>query len=167
MLTTPKAIGESVTVLAEKFGLSEEPVWVPVRSRQVAEFGGEIVYGWQIWEWPRIMVEGEFHAVWRSPTGELLDVSTKPDGETQILFIPDPTRRYEARQIDNCRLALWDHNLVHDFITLSERLHQIFDEGRISELASSIDAEEYTALELRRASIQKKLMSFPRARQTV
>src|SRR5471030_2473882 len=116
MMTTPAEIGDTVSLLTERFGLADA-VWVPVRprkdsvvqdcykdvERQVAEFGGEIVYGWAVWEWPRIMITAEFHAVWKSPTGELSDVTIKPDGEQQIVFIPDARWTYNARQIDNLR----------------------------------------------------------------
>ena len=176
-MTTPAENGESVELLRKRFHLGEA-LWVPSLprndsivqdcykdvERQVTDFGGAIVYGWEIWEWPRIMIEGEFHAVWKSPDSELIDVTAKPDGEKTILFIPDPSRVYESRQIDNIRLALWDHNLVHDFIQVSEDLFRLFDEGRVSELASIVDSDEQERLEYRKAAIQKKLMSFPRAR---
>src|SRR5205085_4684270 len=105
MMTAPKEIGESVSLLTERFGLSDA-VWVPVRprkdsvvlqncykdvERQVVEFGGEIAYGWEVWEWPRIIIEAEFHAVWRSPEGDLTDVTSKADGEQAIVFISDAT----------------------------------------------------------------------------
>ena len=177
MMTTPKEIGETVKLLRERFNLAEA-VWVPSRprkdsivqdcykdvERQVGEFGGEIIYGWEIWEWPRIMIEAEFHAVWKSPTMELIDVTIKPDGEQQIVFIPDATRTYNARQIDNLRLALWNHNLVHEFIQVGEQLYRLFDDNRISELESIFDAAEQERLEHRKFAIQSKLMSYPRAR---
>jgi hypothetical protein len=176
MMTTPAEIGDTVSLLTEQFGLADA-VWVPVRprkdsvvqdcykdvERQVAEFGGEIVYGWEVWEWPRIMIAAEFHAVWRSPTGELSDVTIKPDGEQQIVFIPDASRTYNARQIDNLRLALWDHNLVHEFIKVCEQLYRLRDDNRISEQAF-IDTNEHKRLKHRKDAIQLKLMSFPRAR---
>ena len=55
----------------------------------IKKHGGEMVLGWIIWVGP-LLVEGEAHAVWRSPTGELIDITPKPDGEKEIVFCPDP-----------------------------------------------------------------------------
>ena len=52
---------------------------------------GSIVFGWTIWEWPQVLLTAEFHAVWESPSYELLDITPKPQGETSIIFIPDRT----------------------------------------------------------------------------
>ncbi len=51
--------------------------------------GGEIVFGWSIWEWPEVLRTAEFHAVWKSPAGELMDITPKPRGEQRILFVQD------------------------------------------------------------------------------
>lgn len=177
MMTTPTEIGEAVELLQAKYDLGDA-VWVKSRpradsvvqdcfkdvERQVAAEGGEIVYGWEIWEWPRIMIEAEFHAVWRSPAGELEDVTIKPDGESEILFIADSRRTYVGRQVDNLRLALWNHNLVHEYIRAHEAAFRLFDDNRISELEASIDPDEYERLERLKIALQCKLMSFPRAR---
>ena len=56
---------------------------------KVAADGGAPVYGWTIWEWPPGLVTAEFHCVWQSPDGELLDITPKPQRETHILFVPD------------------------------------------------------------------------------
>lgn len=176
MSTTPAEIGHAVLQLQERFALGTA-IWVPVRprhdsvlndcyndvERQIAEFGGEIIYGWQVWEWPRMMIEGEFHAVWKSPAGEMIDITIKPDGEERILFIPDPTRIYRGRQFDNIRLALWDYHLVHEYIAVLQQKFTILDENRISEV-QSLATDEYVRIESRREVIVSTLMSFPRAR---
>ena len=177
-MTTPKEIGDAVKRLRSAFGLGMEPTWVHVQSRadagdrdcykdverQIAEFGGEIVYGWQVWEWPRIIIEGEFHAVWRSPEGSLIDVSLKPDGEDRIVFVPDVTRRYEGRQRDNIRLALWTHPLVHRFMEACAAIHHELDENRIGEIHAWVDTEKMATLEQRKFELQLKLMRLPRGR---
>src|SRR5690349_8251863 len=91
--TTPKEITEKVRLFAERLngsGVVSVPV-VPdecglygfcvdgVREK-VNRNGGGIVFGWIIWEWPGVMLESEFHSVWRTPAGELLDITPKPDG---------------------------------------------------------------------------------------
>ena len=179
-MNAPQEIGKTVQQFCNYFSLGEEAVWVPVDpradstfgdcfkdvERQVSEKGGDIVYGWIVWEWPRILIEGEFHAVWKSPVGKLIDLTTKPDGEQRIVFVPDPQRSYEGRQRDNLRLALWDHNLVHEFIEAHKQMHELFERNRISELASAVDVDEHARLQERIAATYMKLMSFPRARST-
>jgi hypothetical protein len=51
------------------------------------------------------MIEGEFHSVWLSPEGDLIDV-TPHDGETEIVFVRDKVRRYKGKDIRNTRRAL-------------------------------------------------------------
>jgi len=60
---------------------------------RVREHGGERLNGWMIWEAPGLFAEGEFHCVWRSPDGDLVDVTPRRDGEARILFLPDPATR--------------------------------------------------------------------------
>lgn len=53
--------------------------------------GGEAMFGWTIWEWPGALLTAEFHCVWKSPDGELLDITPKPKGERRIVFVADPS----------------------------------------------------------------------------
>jgi hypothetical protein len=94
---------------------------------QVAREGGESVLGWTIWEWPSTLIEAEFHAVWRSPTGRLLDLTPKDQGESTILFLEDPTASYDYSRPgdwrDNLRRALADHPDVHRLIAMGKQFH--------------------------------------------
>jgi hypothetical protein len=65
-------------------------------AHRVQHHGGERVFGWMIWTGP-MFTEGEFHSVWRSPDGELLDITPRADGEKFILFVPDPKTKVQAR----------------------------------------------------------------------
>lgn len=56
---------------------------------KVKNDGGDIRYGWTIWEWPGVLLTAEFHAVWTDQSNALIDVTPKPHGEKQILFVPD------------------------------------------------------------------------------
>lgn len=100
--TTPVAITPKIQSFLA--GLSTEPpVWTPVVDDPTGLFGwcsdgvlekvrldgGTICYGWTIWELPKLLVTAEFHAVWVDSHGKLWDITPKPAGETQILFVPD------------------------------------------------------------------------------
>ena len=62
----------------------------------VERFGGRRVFGWVIWELAKFkFVEGEFHSVWETPEGHLVDLTPRVDGEAEILFLRDDRRRIE------------------------------------------------------------------------
>lgn len=102
--TTPTAISDPLFVFCrdELYG---EPTFVPVAedpngvhgfcnlsvAAKVKQDGGRPLHGWTIWELPGALWTAEFHVVWKSPDGKLVDVTPKPDGETSILFVPDET----------------------------------------------------------------------------
>lgn len=75
------------------------------------------------------MIEAEFHAVWRDPAGVLRDIAPKPDGISRILFLRDPSRRYESRQVNNIREALWDSLEVHELIAAANARFEFMDRG--------------------------------------
>jgi hypothetical protein len=78
----------------------------PNLERKIKCYGGRIQYGWAIWYLPGILMEAEFHAVWVSPKGELIDISPRQIQFKEILFLPDSATVYLGRQIDNIRIPL-------------------------------------------------------------
>jgi hypothetical protein len=116
----------NVIKLRDHLGLSSEPVFVPVEvnaaaihgdcfknvSEKIATSGGQLQYGWTVWESPDQLIEGEFHAVWVSPEDRFVDVTPKPDGEKKIVFIPDQKRTYKGIPIDNVYIPLSDDPLL-------------------------------------------------------
>jgi len=113
----------------------EPPHWakeldcVDIVRRLVKEEGGECVLGWALWEWPNVIVEGEFHAVWKKPDGSLLDVTPRTDGDDFVLFLPDPKAVVDTYQKDNVRLPLAQRREILDFIEIKERLHRAKNKG--------------------------------------
>ncbi|MER9776806.1 hypothetical protein [Mesorhizobium sp. M0220] len=120
--TTPSAITPAVKVFVQQLG-GETAQPLPVISdpyglygwcstgveEKVRNDGGSICFGWTIWEWPGVLLTSEFHAVWRSPSGDLFDITPKPQRETSIIFVPDlsyaPTFDFDNRPINRrCRL---------------------------------------------------------------
>lgn len=141
--TTPPEISRAVRRLIETVTPGGKAVYLTVQpganavvnecfpnvEAQVARAGGRMLCGWQLWEWPHVLIEAEFHAVWRSPDGEMVDVTPKPHGEDRILFVPDERRRYEGIAIDNVRMPLRDDELIRHFIRASEAVVQVLNRG--------------------------------------
>jgi len=137
--TTPSSIGKSVFLLRDKLGLNTDPVFVDVRDteghkfndcyfnvkRKIAKDGGSILYGWTVWEAPKKMIEAEFHAVWVSDGGELVDITPHADGERRIVFIPDHTRVYTKEPVDNVRLSLCNDPMVLALIEQNEKMTEL------------------------------------------
>lgn len=160
--TTPAAINENVLRLKAKLGLDTEPVFVPVRDvmghkvadcfhnvpRKIETDGGSLQYGWNVWELPNRIIEGEFHAVWVNPAGGYVDITPKPDGETQILFIPDPNRIYQNVPVDNVRVLLTDDPAFIQSIKIQEKLAQLRIKYNVNGTEARIPTEELEALGL-------------------
>ena len=101
--TTPAAITPTIGRFARELKDSAEPVYVPVINdahglygycsdgvlQKIRHDGGGIRFGWTIWEWPGVLYTAEFHAVWVSPDGALIDITPKPAKERRIVFVPD------------------------------------------------------------------------------
>ena len=99
-----------------------------VRER-IGEASGSLVHGWAIWEWPGVLIEGEFHAVWQDEDGALHDITPAPDGVTHRLFLVDPSREYRGCQVNNIRRPLTDHPAVLRLIDAQDRLFAIMNRG--------------------------------------
>jgi hypothetical protein len=95
-----------------------------VRAKCARE-GGRMLCGWQLWEWPRVLLEAEFHAVWLSPQGDMVEITPKAHGETTVLFVPDERRGYDGQVVDNVRMALQEDRLIRHFIQVSEAIVQV------------------------------------------
>lgn len=108
--TTPKKINAGVRVILDSLSLHESEVKFLKLKRQnsftaVEKYchincmrkkkidGGDIKYGWTIWQNSTIgFTEAEFHAVWVSDNGEFQDITPRTDGEKRIMFVPDHRR---------------------------------------------------------------------------
>lgn len=93
---------------------------------RVAVDGGELVYGWAIWEWPGVFVEAEHHAVWRSPDG-LIDITPHEYPTKGVLFLPDPSATYDFEGFtrrNNIKRATTDLPAVSEFLALSDLIFQ-------------------------------------------
>jgi len=143
----PPKIDRKVRVFCERISPGITPSYVPVRTdlgsklwecfgnveERVKRHGGEIVYGWEISELPRIALEARFHAVWLATNGALLDITPEEFSQPQILFLRDAVRKYAGTRVENQRFPLGDKNLVDEYFALadatSERLRAMSMSG--------------------------------------
>lgn len=86
--------------------------------QQTKTHGGQQVCGWHIRECKGVFIEAEFHCVWRSRAGVLIDVAAHPMPCRSITFVVDPKMVYEGHQVDNVRLALTDDRDVQHWLDL-------------------------------------------------
>lgn len=102
--------------------------------------GGERVIGWALWEMPNVMIEAEFHAVWRRPEdGKLIDLNRREFHFPKIHFLPDPARTYKGRQVDNIRRALCNDSKLKQFIYLKGRQFALLNAGNLADYHGVID----------------------------
>lgn len=133
---TPAELSASLQSLINEIRPGEKPVYVDVRpllnappdecfalvGECVERSGGSAVIGWSLWELPSLFVEAEFHAVWRTSEGELLDVAPKQSATERIYFLPDPGRSYQGRQVNNLRRPISQNPLLRRYLwTFDER----------------------------------------------
>lgn len=143
-MRTPTTITKPLVGLAANLAPGSTPLYLFVQpesgaqtnacfhnvAAKVQQDGGAIVHGWLLWEWPNVLAEAEFHAVWQTPDGNLIDITPRPDGEERVLFVRDESRRYRGVLVDNVRVALRDDPLIHHFIGISAHIVKIVSRGQ-------------------------------------
>jgi len=147
VMMVPQRIDRRVKYLLSKLSSIHPPVYIPVSPelyarvndcfvamrQKVDRDGGTIVCGWQIWQTP-LITEAEYHAVWRSPEGILLDITPKMVHVKNILFVEDDTIEYDGSQVDNIRINNTSNTLVDDLISVNEALFYIMNKGSRSKI---------------------------------
>jgi hypothetical protein len=142
MITIPSVTDDNLPGLTALLKKSTAPFFVNVCPDSLAEKNecfdnvaamvqrqsGERVVGWQLWKHP-FMLEAEYHAVWRSPAGELQDITPKNIPTDKILFVEDPDSPYDGQQLDNIRLNTSGNLLIDDFIALARAKFYLFSGG--------------------------------------
>lgn len=78
-------------------------------QRKIARDGGCAQHGWILWEALGVLIEAEFHSVWRNSEDRLICVSVRDDGLQRLAFLPDPVRPYEGRRVGNVAIS-WPKN---------------------------------------------------------
>lgn len=109
-------------------GASDESCFPTVLAR-VAKDGGRAVIGWRLGELPGVFLEAEFHCVWERPDGKLVDITPKSVPTAKVLFLADPSRSYEGRQVNNVRRVLVVDPVVAQFIALRDTEFEFLNRG--------------------------------------
>ena len=134
MRTITPTIDENVKIFCNKYLNKNELFYVDVIPDKDAEpnncfynvddvikkYGGSKIYGWVIWKWPNILIEGEAHAIWKREDGKYIDVTPHEYNINNILFVPDKYIIYDGTIIKSKRMQLTNSSDVKRFIQLSE-----------------------------------------------
>jgi len=98
-------------------------------SDKVKHDGGKTIYGWAIWN-SNYICEGEMHAVWQSPIGELIDITPRTNDFAEIQFVVVDNFTYSGMMVDNIRLNVTDNQVVDDWISVCKGIELIYRNGR-------------------------------------
>ncbi|MHB8655617.1 MAG: SEC-C domain-containing protein [Terriglobia bacterium] len=162
---TPRTITEKIKELCQKINPNAQPTYIAITpdlgcaaldcfaciKRRADQHGGRIQYGWSIWEWPRVYVEAEHHAVYEpAHGGRWLDIT--PSAYPEImrrLFLPDDSATYdfesEGIRKDNVRLALNSDREIQEFFEAAAKRNEILN--RVPGVGV-VRLEDYDAAEL-------------------
>ena len=132
-----------------------------VRNRVRAQ-GGELVYGWAIWEWPEVFVEAEHHGVWRSPDGDLIDITPHEYPTDGVLFLPDPSVPYDFEcftRRDSVRRPNTPLPAVKEFLELSALTFHKLESVSVGQeyRMNQRDFLQLQAIEDRKADLKKQI----------
>ncbi len=166
LTTTPAKITPAIMKLCHELVPGAQPKFVAVNpipgievdtcfpsvESYVHDHGGSVCHGWQIWEWTGVMIEAEFHAVWRNSTGELRDLSPKRVPVTRVLFLPDPDGQYQGREVCNVRRSISSDPRVSSFIKACEAEFEFRNRGERATQLGTIyftgeDVREYDEIQ--------------------
>lgn len=141
-IRVPKRITKEIEEMCHEINPDRQPIYLTVDSklsasneedclenvaRKIMKDGGNFQFGWAIWEWPEVMLEAEFWAVWVNHDGQWVDVTPRARGE-KVLFIADDKTKFEGKPIDSIVKPLIEHPLVLQYIELNQRIWRQTDE---------------------------------------
>ncbi len=140
---TPAEHSTDIAALCSELCPGETPVYVdvvpipdappdecfPLVAGHVAKWGGTQVTGWSIWELPGLFVEAEFHSVFRSQDGELVDITPKRTPSARIYFVQDLVRKYAGVQVNNVRRPLSADQLLLKYLRGFDQRFAIMNAG--------------------------------------
>lgn len=121
-------------------------------KKYISENGGSAVAGWAIWLEPQVLIEAEFHMVCKTQENKLIDITPREGGFNKVLFLEDPSVKYENTQINNIRRNLSKSPSVDKFIKNCDEMFQLTNKGDLMHQHGEIilkdeDAELYMNLQ--------------------
>ncbi len=136
----PKSINELVVEFCSYLCCDKKPLYVQIEpekhskpllcylnvEKKVKHDGGTSVFGWSIAEYRDIFLEAQHHAIWRSQSGNLMDITPAEFGNNMSLFLEDPHRSYIGLPIPSERYSLADPVKVNEFISLLDTQKENF-----------------------------------------
>ncbi|MBU1447566.1 MAG: zinc chelation protein SecC [Gammaproteobacteria bacterium] len=174
---TPAEVGRELASLCASLAPNVEPIYVsakpiegapknecfPLVEAIVSQEGGMVLLGWSLWEFPGVFVEAELHAVWSSPTGELIDVTPKNHPVGRILFLPSNNAVYSGRQTNNIRRALSNDPCVTEYFATFDREFELLNRGARADQHGEIEltdseADEYNSIQERKAFLFPQIL---------
>lgn len=158
---TPAEISPKLASLCEQIVPGVTPLYVDVEPLQgapanecfalvdayVDRHGGERLLGWSLWEMPGLFVEAEFHAIWRSPNGSLVDIAPKSRPTARILFLPAAGAEYKDRQVNNVRVPVAEDTEVERYLRIFDELFEFMNRGERAELHGEVQLRGAEAVE--------------------
>lgn len=67
-------------------------------NNKIKQSGGEEIQGWIIWQWPNILLQAEYHSVWKSFDNLLIDITPHGKNIDRILFGQTDSKKYLFNQ---------------------------------------------------------------------
>jgi len=161
--TTPIRITDEILAFCSEIDSASRPIVVSLKPVNDVRFnycltdvpaysekmGGNVQFGWTIWECPNVFLEAEFHACWLSPEGDLIDITPKAGNENKILFLPDSQRIYEHKAVANRRKALIDTEFTRLWLECENKKDELrakhFKNDEVDDIAANAEFENWLA----------------------
>ncbi|MCL6744417.1 hypothetical protein [Kosakonia sp. R1.Fl] len=104
-------------------------------AKMIKLHGGEPIYGWVLWESAN-MIEGEAHCLYKSPEGEILDITPRVSGEEKILFLEDPSFKVSLKRVGENKFKMVQRSnpqldIASDSFFPSKEVDLEFDQSEI------------------------------------
>jgi len=174
---TPAEVSRELAKLCAGLAPGVEPTYVVVRPIEgapanecfplvdaaILRHGGTPLLGWSLWELPGVFMEAEFHAVWSTPAGDLIDVAPKNRPVRRILFLPGKDLVYSGRQVNNVRHALSSDPCVTEYFATFDAEYGLLNRGVRADQHGEIEltdseADALYAIRTRRATFVPQVL---------
>lgn len=170
-IRVPKKITKTIEELAGEICPGSRPVYIDVDNtlslsdeddcfanvaKKMMADGGDFQFGWAVWEWPEVMLEAEFWAVWVNGQGQWVDVTPRARGE-KVLFIADNETKPGEKPIDSLLKPIMHHPLVLQYIEISRSIWQKTDELTAAGKDEITVCERIAPMAARKEELEKEI----------